>query len=248
MKILAQGSPGSTIAGFRLAAEAAGHQWIWWEEHHTSAFDVFDEVQPDMVMFMDMTRPLSKCIKEHQKPTIQGFREKPFTFEVNRVVMDCERLVDSYIFNKCEGPTSYDVPVFACTFGIVARPNPVGLHLCYREKGVKVMSDDPWPVHQYLGVPSLMDKRDLYRSATVVVIDNMIEAMRVIGCGSIPVSCNDSQELHELIPYMNANKISGFVKEMLVSPDYRRELLDELPSLLVNRTYETAFTTILESL
>jgi hypothetical protein len=243
MKILAQAIPNNTIAGFQRAAEAAGHTWIWWEERHTPAFDVFDEVQPDMVMLMELNRPLSKCIKERKPAVVQGFEHKPFTFEVNNVPLECERLVDSHMFN----PGDPD-PAFECVIGIVSGPTPVGLNLCFEtEMGIKIMSETPWPVHQYLGVPSLVNKRQLYRSSQVVLVPSMVEAMRVIACGSVPISCNPAQELHEEITFMDAEEVADFAHQMVINPQIREDVLGKLRKLTVNRTYDTALNTIMEN-
>lgn len=243
MKILAQGSPNNTIAGFQRAAEAAGIQWTWWEERHTPAFDAFDEIQPDLVMMMEPSRSLRKCLNEFGTDVVQGFVEQPFLFEVNEVNMDCERLVDYHMFNPGDAHPAYE-----CSLGIVSNPNPLGLQLCdyLKDYGIKIMCEEAWPTYQYLGIPTLADKRDLYRSSQVVLVDSMLEAMRVIACGSIPIpSAGKHKDFHDKIQYMNFVETRDFLTELSDNPDDGDELRISLQKLLVHRTYDTALATII---
>jgi hypothetical protein len=242
MKILAQAIPENTMSGFQRAAEHAGHKWIWWEEQHTPAFDAFDEIKPDLVMLMRFTKPLSKCLIESGIPIVMGYFDSPFSFNINEERgLDCERLVDAHMFSPGDVH-----PAYICPLGIVSNPSPMGLHLLDKIDCVKIMCEEAWPSYQYLGIPTMMDKRDLYRSSSVVLIHDMIEAMRVIACGSIPIS--DADDLHDDIPGMTSGELADFVHEMVRNPQTHEEITQHLQRLTVNRTYDTALNTILESI
>jgi hypothetical protein len=142
MNILAQGVPGNTFAGFQRAIQHDSHKWVWWEEHHTPAFDVFDEFQPELIMLMDISRPMAKCIEEFQIPVVKGNHEQPFVFAIGDLEIDFHYLVDSHAFSLGE-PN----PEYQCDIGIMCEPNPLGLHLCQQEPySVKVMNETAWPV------------------------------------------------------------------------------------------------------
>jgi len=244
MKILAQAVANNTVAGFQRAAEAAGHKWVWWEEQHTPAFDVFDELQPDVLFFMEANRALLKCIQEFSPHMVQGFFHTPFEFDVNGQRLRCERLVDTHIF--CAGDPD---PAYECSVGIVCPPNPLGLSLCNQlgKLNVKIVCEQPWPVAQYLGYGSLMTKRDLYRHSTIVMVPDLLEAMRVIACGSIPYATDST--VNELTGIqVEPDELTDWIHQLEINPQIRNETIKQLQKLVVNRTYDTALTTISEAI
>jgi len=255
MKILAQAVPGNTIAGFSRAAEAAGHSWVWWEERHTPAFDVFDEIQPDMLFYMNMTRAMQKCVDTNGIPTLCGSLDSPFQFKLNQSYnVKCDYLVDAHMFNMGEVHKG-----LACDIGITCDTNPVGLKLCQEAPcqkvwNIKILNDTAWPTTQYLGVGTLSDKRDLYRSASLVVVDTLMDVIRVIACGSIPVSVN--QEVSTtllnhgmLIPYYDdAYTLMDFHNNVVTrNPSEGASLLANLRGHLAGHAYDDALTLILEN-
>ena len=224
MKILAQGIENNTIAGFERAAVANGYKWIWWEEKHTPTFDVFDEVQPDIVFVMKRTRAIDKCLRERQLPFVEG-TEHPFQFYAyanpdmegkKRCFLECDALVDSHMF--CSDVLN---PEFQCDIGICCEPNPIGLQIC-EDIGllnIKIMSETQWSAPQYLGIPTLEQKRDLYRSSTMVLVDSILEAARVASCGSVPVFlgeippenkfgqwCLQARDVSDIMDYYNVEQ------------------------------------------
>lgn len=250
MKILAQAMPGNTFSGFRLAAEAAGHTWRWWDERHEATFDVFDELDPDVVFFMDPTRPLAKCMKENDTAMVQGCWHKPFTFQANAANLPFGRLVDKQIFNIAPPPPFLaNNPVYVCDVGITASSHPIGINLCYEQFGklnIKIMCEESWGVIQYLGVGSLENKRDLYRSSTLVLVDSLLEAMRVAACGSVPVNIgekfSDKEFSERCLEAENTEDVLRFLNNTKCQQVSRRNL----DSCIAGHTYDDALKAILK--
>jgi hypothetical protein len=242
MKILAQAIPGNTIAGFRLAVEAAGHTWRWWDEQREATFDVFDEFQPDVVFFMEPTRALIKCGKERDTLGVMGFKDLPFNFRVAESDFVCGWLVDQHMF--CPGDTS---PAYSCDIGISCSPHAIGVNLCYdTHYNIKIMCEDAWGCSQYLGIGSLEQKRDLYRSSTIVLVDNLTEAVRVAACGSVPVAVGPEFEDHEFTRQCLSAENTEEVIDYLTVKQYQRASRANLNKCLEGHTYDDALKVILE--
>ena len=245
MKILAQAVAGNTIAGFRLAAEAAGHTWRWWDEKREATFDVFDEFQPDTVFFMEPTRALIKCGKERDIPGVMGFDDAPFNFKLDDTEFVCGWLVDAHTF--CPGNTH---PAYECEIGITCSPHPIGLHLCQNigEHNVKIMCENTWGCVQYLGMGSLEQKRDLYRSSKLVLVDNLIEATRVAACESVPVVVGPELEDHEFTRNCLRADDMEEVLQYLKVVQYQRASKANLGQCLEGHTYDDALKVIMENI
>ncbi len=250
MKILAQGVPGNTYSGFQRAAEAAGHTWHWWEEQHTATFDVFDEVKPDLVFHMKPTRSLVKCLHLTDVPTVQGTEVKQFNFRINDcIVKKFERLVDKHIFNP-----GNPHPAYTCDIGIVTPPTPLGLQLCENigEFNVKIMHEQPWNITtQYLGVGSLQDKRDLYRSSKLVLVDSVLEAMRVASCCSYPINFYefyDDIKIALACDLVTCKRDVEAIIQFHCTASYQFQKREELDECLKGNSYDDALNQIMEKL
>ncbi len=194
MNILAQAIPGNTYAGFQRAVQNDGHRWVWWEEGNTPAFDVFDEVSPDVVFYTSLTRALSKCIRRFKTTCVYSNRKTPFIFvmvngreHIATKTFDFEYLVDNLTYYVNDEPPAV---ALTCDVGVACRPNKTALNLFAdpRELNVKVVSETPWSVSQYLGFMSIHQKREFYKASSVVMVDDVMEAVKVMACGSLPVS------------------------------------------------------------
>jgi len=245
MKILAQAVAGNTIAGFQRAAVAAGHEWRWWDERREATFDVFDEHEPDAVFIMASTRAINKCVQEHNTVVIRGSEDTPFTFTVRDSEFPCGRLVDTHIF--CHGHAH---PAYECEIGITCSPHPIGLQLCKNigEHNVKIVCEQTWGCVQYLGRGSLENKRDLYRSSTLVLVDDLAGAMRVAACGSVPVNigpgfdnvdfaerCLEADTVKEVLRFLNDKQC-------------QRASKTNLDSCLKGHSYDDALSVILKEI
>jgi hypothetical protein len=235
MKILAQAIPNNTISGFAKAAVELGHDWIWWEESHVPAFDAFDELKPDMFIGMQITLALAKCLQTAQIPIVIGSVDKPFVFKLTTQSktqeFDFKYLVDHHNFYVDDMDDA-----LRCDFGIVCGPCPEGLNICREPLNVKILSELPWSVSQYLGVGSLNDKRRLYCSTKKVLVDNIIEVLRVIACGSMPIYCGEDDKLPT--PW---NKFHN----TCIPEEQYATVIQEHQELLHNHTYENALKKII---
>lgn len=250
MKILAQAKPHNTLAGFQRAVVKAGHQWVWWEEEHTPAFDVFDSYKPDILFCMeDYSRAVKKCIEERKIPFVIGHYDDPFTFTVQPVDDESIRLAYGWLADTNFFKPSVGGNNIWCELGVVAAPNPTIINLCFNNLNtinIKIMYEEPWKVAQYIGVPKLEDKRNLYNISLAVFVDTVLEAMRVIACGSIPITID--QELSDCvngdIPLFDKDKhddIADYIHMLSNNSDYYKDIQGQLSSL--TQPYDYALNT-----
>lgn len=246
MKVLAQGVPGCTYAGFKRAVEVEGGTWIWWQEQHTPAFDVFDEVNPDAIFCMETSRALSKCILEFSPIVIKG-QPDPFTFDVGSdKTVDFQRLYDAHIFGLTE-----PFPAHRSHAVIAADVCQIGLQICYNaiEADIKVISETSWPVSQYMGRASVQQKAELYASTGAVVTDSAIEAMRAIACGAGAIVIGDNPDFGKEFDDHRESDVStimDYIGGIADSATSQAEFIQGDRQLLQNKSYDFAWKFILE--
>jgi hypothetical protein len=245
MKILAQ-TVGNELSGFEAAAKHAGHEWIWWQEEHTPAFDVFDEVRPEVVfMSGDPSAALHSCLAEFKPKHVLTHPDTPFEFKLQGTngLAFKPGLVDLHTFHAGK-PT----PAYLTTLCAVCPPNPVILGYC-EDLGrcIKIIHEEPWPVAQYLGVGSLDDKRQLYQSAGFSFVSTYMEALRAVSCGSIVIS--DTLEDLGLPLMKTTHGLLSFMDEVM-KHSQMASTRDNQQRLLADQinTYDIALTHIMERL
>ena len=250
MRVLAQGVAGCRYQGFQRAVEATGCQWTWWQEEHTPAFDVFHEIEPDVVFCMNRTRALSKCIMANKTLLIQGNEQEPFKFEVGPdKIIDFSRLVDTHVFN----PQAAMSPAYVSDVCIVGKPTAICLKLCMDcDINIKIVGDDKWAVSQYLGVASLTQKQQLYSSSHVVVVSNTVEAMRVIACQSaILATVGTDETLGPEFDTFEVKDIEDLLRIINIgrtNNDKKRALIEDSANLLNRKSYDFAWNYITQEI
>ena len=180
---------------------------------------------------------------------VTGFEEMPFNFRLknfnlrlNDIDLVCGWLVDSHIF--CPGDA---YPAYKCDIGITASPHEIGTHLCHgATSNIKIMCETPWSCSQYLGFGSLEQKRDLYRSSTLVLVDTLAEAVRVAACGSVPVSIGPEFEDSEFARHCLRAETMEDVLRYLKVKQYQRASRANLSQCLEGHSYDDALKDLLE--
>lgn len=213
MKILVHGKVGNLYGGFQPQAEKAGHQWIWWEEAHTPAFDAFETVKPDLFIGdKEQSRAVMKCLAHyHVKPIFQFGNE--FCFGLDKeTVCRYPLLIDTVnYYPECPG-----LPEFACNLACCEEPNDAVIASCIEiyHANIKIFSPVRWPVMQYLGNINNANKLRLYRSARWVFANTAVELSRSIGAGTPCITCNkklwEGIEQHALFIDNETNPTKGY--------------------------------------
>ena len=246
MKILAQ-TIGNELSGFEAAAKHQGHEWIWWEEQHTPAFDVFDEVRPEVVFLSgDQSDALQSCYAEFRPKYVITHPDTPFDFTVQGTVPDYIKfrpgLVDAHMFR-----TGKPSPAYLTILCAVCPPNPVILGYCEDlGRSIKIIHEEQWQVAQYLGRGSLDDKRQLYQSAGFSFVSTHMEALRAMACGSIAIS----DTLKDLgLPLMKTTHgLLSFMGEVMENAQMSSTRDQQQKLFQDNNSYDIAFTMIMEKL
>lgn len=262
MNIVVEASVSNPFGGFKTTAETLEHKWFWWEEHHTPAFDIFDEVKPDIFMCPGSpSKAAYKCIMEREIPYITCDRGSAFTFRrheeyesehdkwnASRIrCFEFDFLFDSHRF-YIEG----EYPALKCDIAISCDQFPFGVSLCEKigKYNIKVVNEKPWSVPQYLGIASLDNKRRLYNSATLVFVDTEKEACRVIACGSLPVFNSDEQlsdTLNGIMPIItDKNELDGTMQ--FTTQDTLDHTFGRLHEQTKDKTYQMAFEHLIKEI
>lgn len=202
LKILAQGIKNSHIFGFQPLFIQMNHQWVWWEEIHTSAFTVWDKLQPNLFIGVGQpSKSTQKCLKEFNTPTI--IQTSPFTYKIKEKIFKYDCLIDHFTYNedKIDKRLSCDI---GCNT-INKTPNPYLINLCYpiRKYQIIILGDNRWNLPQYLGKCNIEEKVSLYRSSELIFCETEEEKARTIACGSISIKPSKILNFNEYNEYTN---------------------------------------------
>lgn len=190
MKILVQAVPKNHLFGFKDLFEARKHQWVWWEETHTPAFDAFDEIRPDLFIGTGQpSKALLKCIEVY-KPAVM-VQSGPYTYEIAGIELAYPLLVNASVHQPA-APN----PALSCDIACCEEPHPHLLSLCkFIDKfDIKILGNYQWPVPQYLGIAPWQQLVQLYQSASIVYANTLEEAGRAMGCKTAWITSNPQLE------------------------------------------------------
>lgn len=221
MKILVQAIKGNHLYGFKNLFEANRHQWIWWEEEHTPAFDAFDELQPDLFIgYGEPSRAVKKCLKKYQGKIRFMFQTGPYTYQIKDKTFSCR----PFLVNKLIHHPGKLNKKLECDIACCEGPHPYFTSLC-RPVGkfsIKIISESLWQVPQYIGAPRWEDQVSLYQSATLVFATTAEEIGRAMACGT---------------PCITTNTEDIFGGNVIVV-DSKEDMFDQCHQLLTSRKYE----------
>lgn len=261
MKILVHGKTGNLFGGFQPQAEKAGHQWIWWEEEHTPAFDIFEKIKPGLFIGDEnQSRAVQKCLIKDNVPAIFQF-DNNFSFGTdNGNVAHYPLLVDTVnYYPECPGS-----PELICDLACCEEPHDAVLNCTFwiGYNNVKIFSPIHWPIAQYLGNADNATKLRLYRSARWVFANTAVELSRAIGAGVPCITYNKelwesieqhtlfSDDIHGLADFIHITKHEdGPVKKDIERDDENRRSVLESQQYVIDEmklTYEQAWKDLME--
>lgn len=222
MKILVQAVKDNHLYGFKSLFEAKRHQWVWWEENHTSAFDAFDELQPDLFIGCGSpSRAIQKCLQSYRTRTRAIFQVGPYTYSIGE-----HELYFPFLVNQDVHKPGTPNPKLVCDIGCCESPHPYLINMCHPlgKFNIKILGDERWPVPQYLGKAQWSELVQLYQSSTIVFANKVEELGRAIACGAVCITAN--------------SKAATVFGNTVIHVDSKETMMDECHQLLTSRETE----------
>ena len=198
MKIIAHLT--EPIAGFHDLAIADGHTWTWWDNE--PAFDIFDRVDPDLVI-LDSGKLDTSTFKR-----MGEYKDGIPTIRVTQLPSEILFHVDTHFltieFQGIRVPAIVDTNTFVegsvieelkCDLAMIGPPNKNVKQLLYPigKYNVKLFGPQRWTgVVQYMGNIGLEEQRNIYRSAALCYADTPQEDVRIVACGGCVISMEES--------------------------------------------------------
>jgi len=179
------------FAGFQHDIVEAGHHLYWWEDDKPT-FDIFDEVEPDVIMITEITPSILKCLNDNIVVIL--WNEQTRLLTVGATQLQVPPMVDTHAFQLTE-PS----PDFECELARVGQVDTVLRDLCYPvgQFKIKIFGDDSgggYGIAQHLGLINHQDECTLYASALLTYVDDVESALKVLACGGCPVSVDKELE------------------------------------------------------
>lgn len=165
-------------AGLLAAFNKGGHDFIVWNPVEKSAFDVFDEVEPEVFIAGATTmanRAVAKCIEERRP------RGKLKTVDMDTIAP----AGDTSLFHRVEKRRD-----LSCDVAHVGPFNSLLLPLCDQSSPfrVKICGPSPWPIPQYVGPINDKTLPYLYASAmTSVSFGDLETVYQILLSGGLPI-------------------------------------------------------------
>lgn len=201
MKFLVEYANNSKLYGLANSAMASGHDWIWWSNDTCPAFDVFEIEKPNVFCHVNnLDRATLKCLKQYN--TTELLVSETFSFDVLNLQkntqerLDFGPLVDTIVFNE----KSKAEDKYSCDIAIVCeenKDNNIVFELCENigEHNIKIFSNSPWRVPQYMGNRNKIDIASLFNSSKFVIVSSEDDAIKVVACNkAIPICLNKHTE------------------------------------------------------
>lgn len=177
MRVLIQNNGDSRCSGMTNVLMAMGHDVVVWDAKSKPAFDVFDEIGPEIFLFTDMDRATKKCVDEcGTKLKCVSLKNIPFA-------------ADTVSFSGGERREELASQIVCIDKYKPDVHNKYVLPLCHSFQ-IKIFGEDAaWPVGQYLGRVSPRTIPSLYASAMVSLNFSGPEtAYQILASGGLPVS------------------------------------------------------------
>ena len=184
------------FAGFQHSLIESGHQLYWWKPSKPT-FDIFDEVQPDVIMITEITPSILKCLNENIVVIVWNKDTRLLT--VGATQLQTPPMVDTHAFRLTEPHQD-----FTCELARVGTVDDTLRKLCYPvgQYHIKIFGDDNgggYGVAQHLGLINHQDECILYSSALLTYVDDAESALKVLACGGCPVTVNDEIEKYAIV-------------------------------------------------
>ena len=215
MKILCKQHP--DIMGLVTAFDKLGHDTVLWKDG--PAFDIFDEVKPDIFITIDMNRAILKCIKE--RPNLHTMiYSKDNLCILDGKELELPNVVDNITFHHVDYNTH-----IASDITYIGKPNPMIMSLAYPidKFNLKIFGPQPWPIPQYLGVVSTKEHCQAYSSTKIAFVTNVVEGMRAINCKAFCLT-NKKVVAEELdIPLVEDGNIDNLRERVIYSLRHQNE-------------------------
>jgi hypothetical protein len=185
------------FAGLQHDIVEAGNEWYWWPEGKPT-FDVFDEIQPDVLVTTEVTTSMLKCLKDFLCNLTQD-TNNIILVQLNRQLSQIHVGNQEIMFGPMVDTHSYrptaPVDYFQCQLARVGPIDNIVRRLCYPvgQYNIKIFGDDNgggYGVAQYLGKITHQEECQVYASALLTYVETMEEALKVVACGGCPVSTN----------------------------------------------------------
>ena len=173
MKILIQKNEASQhkIRGLKSVFEKLGHNVLTWAPFAKSAFDVFDEFEPDALIYADKTKSMAKCLDER--------KNRVLTKDVNEIRLSGNT-------DTSDGKITAGL---VCDVGTTSEWCPVNLPQWFRDRpslNFKVCGERRLTFPQYLGAIEPKNLADFYASSQYfLVFDGKVHD--VLLAGGLPV-------------------------------------------------------------
>jgi len=241
MKVLCKHHP--DIMGFATAFGKMKHETFLWQD--TPAFDIFDEVEPNVFVSVRLDRAIEKCLAERPHVhTIIRVSKQENIWVIDGEEMEFPHVVDDINFHRVD-PN----PNMAADLVYIGETHPMIMELAFPSGvlNIKIFGTQPWPIPQYLGFVGVEQHCQAYSSAKIAFVTSTTEALRAMNCKTFCLTSKDDISNLLQIPWVEHQEdMIEKIGHFLDSPEERQEWIDMECSGMEDRTYTRLVKKILE--
>lgn len=198
MRILIQQDGSCGVSdGISNVLKAVGHDVTLWDDHRKSAFDIFDETEPDIFFGNRPNRATEKCLQERKNRllyhSLNCIDYATDTFKYRQGVYKSELACDVVCLGDCDDDIfeSYINPVLKNSSGI----------------NIKIVGNQLWNVPEYLGtVRHISTLCDLYASSKIsIAIYSEQAVFQILASGGMPLTIYPPELIYDFYGFSNAS-------------------------------------------
>lgn len=225
MNILIQNTP--TVIGFYNALfsnHQQRHKLVVWEENK-SAFDIFTEVEPNLV-FLDeskIDRATEKCITNEPEIYVVTYCNNKFQLTLNdQILTTYQPMIDHIVFHAVE-PKEY----MQCDLAFIGNNNDIINNLCFPigKLKIKVFGLEHLGIAQYLGQITHNERLDMYASSTICFADTIEGALRI--CASQGCCLTTENKIGEILDeglvVSDVDELRDVIHNFTINPELRQK-------------------------
>jgi hypothetical protein len=254
IKILAQGKQHNHIAGFKPCVEIAGNKWIWWDENHTPAFDVFDEIKPDIFLGVgELSRAVEKCLKSFECQYIIQFAEYSYSIHPTQSQLDTQILtfpilIDDITFYPGKPQNKFKTDILC--YGITSEPDIYFMALCGIEKpmNVKLIGNYRWPLIEYAGQVNQEEKIAFIQSSKLIYCQTLGEVAQALACQKLPVTGGRMWDILPELCFNDPIHFAQWCNAAIADEEIINHELSMIDNNIIQQTYTKAYSKILKHL